>query len=58
MEIAAVEDTIKFLNSDEAYAVLDRSVNTASDANTFLQAGAAGGKAQEAALRKRAVAVV
>merc|ERR1719171_1084041 len=28
-EIAAVQDTIKFLNSDEAYNMFDKTVNTA-----------------------------
>merc|ERR1719171_1843657 len=28
-EIAAVQDTIKFLNSDEAYEMFDKTVNTA-----------------------------
>merc|ERR1719409_1892899 len=34
-EIAAVEDTIEYLNSDEAYAVFDKAVNTAADSNKF-----------------------
>merc|ERR1719161_167818 len=43
-EIAAVEDTIKFLNSDEAFAVFDKTVNSA-----FLQT---------ASSRRGAVAVI
>jgi chromosome segregation ATPase len=34
-EIAAVEDTIEYLNSDEAYAVFDKAVNTAEGSNKF-----------------------
>merc|ERR1719301_468051 len=50
-EIAAVEDTIKYLNSDEAFNVFDKTVNTA-----FLQKGTAG--EAEQARRQRVVAVL
>merc|ERR1719473_146627 len=42
-EIAAVEDTIKYLNSDEAFANFDKTVNTA-----FLQTGLANHQAEQA----------
>merc|ERR1719191_2108609 len=50
-EIAAVEDTIKYLNSDEAFANFDKTVNTA-----FLQKGAA--SQAEQARRQRVVEVL
>eukprot|EP00747_Dinoflagellata_sp_TGD_P143869 gnl/TRDRNA2_/TRDRNA2_176440_c2_seq29.p1 gnl/TRDRNA2_/TRDRNA2_176440_c2~~gnl/TRDRNA2_/TRDRNA2_176440_c2_seq29.p1 ORF type:complete len:695 (+),score=225.63 gnl/TRDRNA2_/TRDRNA2_176440_c2_seq29:88-2172(+) len=34
-EISAVEDTIQYLNSDEAYAAFDKNVNTASTSNKY-----------------------
>merc|ERR1719230_609521 len=51
-EIAAVEDTIKYLNSDEAFANFDKTVNTA-----FLQTGLANHQAEQAA-RERVTAVL
>merc|ERR1719161_2763736 len=46
-EIAAVEDTIKFLNSDEAFAVFDKTVNTA-----FLQTASANRQLEQATRQK------
>merc|ERR1719198_734957 len=34
-EISAVDDTIGYLNSDEAYAVFDKTVNTAATSNAY-----------------------
>merc|ERR1719230_2158581 len=51
-EIAAVEDTIKYLNSDEAFANFDKTVNTA-----FLQTGLANHQAEQAA-RERVTKVL
>merc|ERR1719388_612833 len=51
-EIAAVEDTIKYLNSDEAFANFDKTVNTA-----FLQTGLANHQAEQAT-RERVTAVL
>merc|ERR1719482_2068974 len=50
-EIAAVEDTIKYLNSDEAFANFDKTVNTA-----FLQTGAA--NQAEQAIRQQVATVL
>merc|ERR1719310_1618701 len=56
-EIMAVTDTIKFLNSDEAFEMFDKTVNTA-----FLEKGAWSNAVQlkqhEQALRAQAVAVL
>merc|ERR1719274_372398 len=53
-EIAAVEDTIKYLNSDEAFNVFDKTVNTA-----LLQVGSQDQETQETkALRREALAVL
>jgi hypothetical protein len=59
-EISAVEDTIGYLNSDEAYAVFDKTVNTAADSNAysatdFLQISSA---EQEGQRRKQASALL
>jgi len=50
-EIAAVEDTIKYLNSDEAYDVFDKTVNTA-----FVQTVSV--SKAETAMRQEAVTVL
>eukprot|EP00928_Gymnodinium_smaydae_P061636 TRINITY_DN45676_c0_g1_i1.p1 TRINITY_DN45676_c0_g1~~TRINITY_DN45676_c0_g1_i1.p1 ORF type:complete len:706 (-),score=240.96 TRINITY_DN45676_c0_g1_i1:62-2179(-) len=53
-EIAAVEDTVGILNSDEAFDAFDKSVNTA-----FLQTSAVSDKAaRDQHLRERAAAVL
>merc|ERR1719428_932844 len=58
-EIAAVQDTIKFLNSDEAYEMFDKTLNVG-----FIQKASGTNaanmdeQAREAALRNRALAVL
>merc|ERR1719156_226296 len=61
-EISAVDDTIQYLNSDEAYAVFDKTVNTAADSNAysateFLQISAMSAE-QEKERRQEATAVL
>merc|ERR1719169_158857 len=55
-EIAAVQDTIKFLNSDEAYNLFDKSVNTAFTQVTTVTNSEA--KQREQRLRDRAGAAL
>mmetsp|Transcript_22497 Transcript_22497/g.52313 ORF Transcript_22497/g.52313 Transcript_22497/m.52313 type:complete len:701 (-) Transcript_22497:25-2127(-) len=52
-EIAAVEDTIKILNADEAFDNFDKTVNAA-----FVQISATSNHAAEMKMRQRAVAVL